>query len=77
MHHIVPHGKLGKALDLLALIRGLLPLALFLLLAEHVAFGDDRKLDLRVRKTTVQVSEGHQDLARLHLPLLIVRAERT
>lgn len=58
-------------MNLPSLIGSLLTPALFLLFAEHITFRDDRKFDLRVRKTTVQVSEGHQDLARLHLPLLI------
>ena len=75
MHHIVAHRQLRKALDLLALVGGLLAFALFLLLAEHITFGDDRKLDLRISKAPVQIAEGNQNLARLHLPALIVRAE--
>ena len=75
MHHIVAHRQLGKALDLLALVGGLLAFALFLLLAEHIPFGDDRKLDLRIGKAPVQIAKGNQDLPRLHLPALIVRAE--
>ena len=75
MHHVVPHRQLGKALDLPALIGSLLTPALFLLLAEHITFRDDRKFDLRIGKAPVQIAEGNQDLSRLHLPALIVRTE--
>ena len=53
MNHIVPHGQIGKALNLRPLVGGLLPLPLLFLDAEHVAFRDHDKLDHRILEAAV------------------------
>ena len=76
MNHIVSHCQVGKALNLRSLVSGFLPLPLLFLHTEHVAFRDHDKLNHRILETTVQVSVGHQNLARLHLHLFpaLIRA---
>ena len=66
MDHIVSHGQLGKAADLLALVIVLFPLLLAALVSEHVAFRNDHKFDQRIFKALMELSIGHQDLPRVH-----------
>ena len=72
VNHIISHRKLGKALDLLALV-GLLAFLFLMVLAENIALGDHHKFDQRIFKAPVNISAGCHDLPRLRHPVHILR----
>ena len=76
MDHIIPYGQLGKALYLPALIGCLLPSPLLPGSAEHIALGDDHKLDLRILKPPVKIAVGHQKFSRLYPGSFLLRKKR-
>ena len=72
MHHIIAHGKLREALDLLPLVDRLFPL-LFLLFSKNIALGQHAEPDHRVLVPPPDAAVEYQDLALLHDPVGVLR----